>query len=502
MKEHGGAPTLRVLIVDDELLSQRLLMNLVKQAAAHLNLDLQVADSEEPCLSVCASQNVDLVLLDKGLKTGENGLDLIPKILALQPHAQVVMVTGSRDIQDVVRAMKRGAFGYICKSDTPEMLALIERGVRAAELGSLGQRTQPQRLRFGTRSPLMRQVIYRAKAFAESDRPILIMGETGSGKTLLAQMIHEHRNQALKRSESPFISLNINALSMDVIERELFGSEKGAFTDAKDRKLGFFELADGGTLFLDEIGDAQPSLQVKLLKVLEEKKFYRLGGSRIIHSKFKLICATHRNLEQLVREGKFREDLYMRISTFPLLIPPLKERKEDIPEIIRSALPTWCEENHVNLCFDEVPADFIDYLTKVELPGNVRAIEHLFSRVMVLSQRNTNGQPLLTDWRQVLGVTNEPLPVDPQMEKSMLTLQDLLTLPFDVVGANFPGLHTVLQAIESKILQDAEKKYATHKEMALALKTSQASISIKMKQIHQRSAYSKDSILCKQRSKA
>jgi transcriptional regulator with GAF, ATPase, and Fis domain len=283
----------------------------------------------------------------------------------------------------------------------------------------------------------------------------------------------------------------MGAISAELAERELFGNERGAYTDAKDARPGLFELANGGTLFLDEIGEAPLELQVKLLKVIEDGKFMRLGGNQVRQTSIKLICATNRDLESRVAANEFREDLFFRISTFPITIPALAERREDIPDIIASILPKCCADNNVYVTFDDLPKEFVDHLMNTPLRGNVREIEQNLSRLLVYAPKDRRGRPDFRRWNDIPGLTGKRS-TKSGPHKSTLTMNDFLSLPFNVVGDEFPGLDAFVELVTDKVLVDAMSRHKTLKELSKALDVSISKLSTARRRIrsegHKRTA--------------
>jgi sigma-54 specific flagellar transcriptional regulator A len=244
-------------------------------------------------------------------------------------------------------------------------------------------------------------------------------------------------------------------------------------------KQGFFELANFGTLFLDEIGEISLDLQAKLLKVIETGKFFRIGGTRELQSSIKLICATNRDLETMIANGQFREDLFMRISTLTIKMPALTERKEDIPTLIQSLLPKCCSDNKVFIDYSELPQDLLEYLTHEPISGNIRGLEQQLSRLLIFSPRDQAGKPILSQWEKVIRKPH----AQRTLSKKQLTLKDLLSVPIDFVNSDFPGLKETLKAIEKRILIDASIKYKTNKEIASVLKVHESLTSEKLSQL-------------------
>lgn len=432
-----------------------------------------------------SQQRIDVLLLDKNLKKNDsniNSLEYIGNLLHQQPSTKILVITGDNSSQDIVSAIKMGAFGFIRKDESPDLLLCqLQKAVEFAALSLnplISENCAKVNIQIGAESKVMRNALHRASAFARGRSPVLILGETGTGKSLLAQYMHTLSSRNSGANNSPFIGINISALPVSLLERELFGSEKGAFTDAKELKQGYFELANGGTLFLDEIGEISSELQVKLLKVIEEKCFYRLGGQKLVESNFKLICATNRDLEELVREGHFREDLYMRISTFTILMPPLAERKEDILPIVRAALPRWASECGVNVCFDDLPKELLNYLSEFKGRGNVRGLEQLILRLFALSPKKSGGKLDLSTWIEILQIENK---FKTNTYTKNIQLDHLSDYNIECDKNSFSSIDSVLEQFEKLIYQTLSKKCDTSRELADILKTSPANVSLKLK---------------------
>src|SRR5258708_7936676 len=320
-----------VLIVDDEKHTREGL----QQALAE-NYDVTVAASADEAFNLLEAQPFDVVLTDLRMP-GKSGLKVIDKALALAQRPAVLMMTAYGSIDTAVEAMKRGAVDFLTKPVNIERLeVLIQRALKTktleVEVKQLHERLDEKFSLDGIvgTSPKLKAVLDKMKLVAPSRATILIEGESGTGKELIAQAIH----QASPRARAPFVAVHCAALSENLLESELFGHERGSFTGATERRIGRFESADGGTIFLDEIGEISASTQVKLLRFLETKSVERVGGSKPIDLDVRLVAATNRNLEQLVREGKFRDDLFFRLNVVRITMPPLRDRPEDIPVLL------------------------------------------------------------------------------------------------------------------------------------------------------------------------
>ena len=368
-----------VLIVDDEKHTREGL----RQALAD-NYDVSLAASADEAFNLMDAQPFEVILTDLRMP-GKSGLKIIDRALALQNKPAVLMMTAYGNIDTAVEAMRRGAVDFLTKPVNIERLdVLIRRALKAksleVEVQQLHERLDEKFNLDGIigESPLLKDVIERVKKVAQSKATILIEGESGTGKELIAQAIH----QSSPRARGPFIAVHCAALSESLLESELFGHEKGSFTGATERRVGRFESADGGTLFLDEIGEISPSIQVKLLRFLETKAIDRVGGSKTIELDVRLVTATNRNLEQLVREGKFREDLYFRLDVVRFVMPPLRQRPEDVPALIAHFIKLFSQENGVSPL--EVEAGAMKTLQAYAWPGNIRELRNFCENAVVL----------------------------------------------------------------------------------------------------------------------
>ena len=469
-----------LLVVDDEPHSVTRLELALSQSDTFERLAIFHASRISQALEILSANQVHVALVDKHLDIGlghaENGIDGIPEMLKLQPHLQIVVLTGSRDIPDVVKAMNFGAFNYVTK-ETPDDLLIkhLERAVQVSllelekERSSRKQDTEQNRL--VGRSKAFRETIRTAADLVETDRPVLLTGETGTGKTELAKWIHDQRTALLDRKDHPFQAINVATLSRGLIESELFGHEKGAFTDAKQLKRGHFEIAQNGTLFLDEIGEMPLDLQAKLLTVIEQGTFMRVGGSQPLKSFPKVILATHRNLAAMVEEGTFRSDLYHRISSFHVHLPSLRERKEDIADIVEAMLPKAARVNRVEASFEEIPKEFIDYLGQIKIEGNIRGIWRYLERLLVHAPRDKNGRRVFCRWKEIPGLYQGSDSSQSLHSPSLgaLTYGEVMNRPWNFIENEFPGFEQLLETFKIRVLTEAVSKYNTKREMAKAL---------------------------------
>ncbi len=369
-----------ILVVDDEEPQRRVLAGFLKKRG----YAVETAGDADEAMKVVSSRTVDLVLTDLRMP-GKTGVELVDAVRGANPEIPVVVTTAYGTVASAVDAMKRGAADYLSKPvDLDELEVLVSRTLERRALVSENRALREQvesRYRLAgleTGNARMQEAINVAARAAGSRATILVRGESGTGKELLARAIH----YASPRRRAPLVAVNVAALPETLLESELFGHERGAFTGADRERRGRFELADGGTLFLDEIGDLPRSTQVKLLRVLQEQAFERVGGTRTVKVDVRLIAATHRDLEAMVREGAFREDLFFRLNVVSITLPPLRERREDIPLLVDHFLRRFKDEGKAR----SVSREAMDLLLKHDYPGNVRELENLVHRAVVLSR--------------------------------------------------------------------------------------------------------------------
>ncbi|MCR4318120.1 MAG: sigma-54 dependent transcriptional regulator [Planctomycetes bacterium] len=373
----------RILVVDDEE-PMRMLIRRIFQADGVV---IDTAGNVDDAKRLLMDQVYDVLISDYVFKDDRTGLDLLKFVTEHDPTLPVVMITGEAlSALDAVRAMKCGAFDYITKPfEREEFMMIVERAISLGEdKRELVRLRQELQSNFGFqnivgRSKVMREVFELVQRVAHSAATILIVGESGTGKELVAKAIHH----ASARKTGPFLAINCGVLPENLLESELFGHEKGAFTGAYKRRKGLFEEASSGTIFLDEIGDITQSVQLKLLRVLQEKEVRPVGGNESIQVDARVICATNVPLEKAIDDGSFRQDLYYRISVVPITIPPLRERREDIPLLVRQFLRKACD---VNLRGDmTLSEDAMDMLIHAPWKGNVRELENAIERAVLIT---------------------------------------------------------------------------------------------------------------------
>ncbi|HSQ58870.1 MAG TPA: sigma-54 dependent transcriptional regulator [Acidobacteriota bacterium] len=379
-------PKASILLIDDDDTIRYFLPRDLEVEGYHV----LTAESGGAGLRVLEREAIDLVLLDIRLPD-RSGIDILQKIREQWPEQTVVMLTGEPDHETAVRAMRLGARDYLTKGKPirEELLLVLERELASQRLGREVQHHRQQKsLRVKSEfvrgeSPAMREVFQMVEQVALSESTsVLIEGESGSGKELIAHLIHE----LSARRDKPMLELNCAAIPRELLESELFGHEKGAFTDARQQKQGLLELANGGTLFLDEVGEMSLTIQVKLLRVLERMTFKRVGGTKDISVSVRVISATNQHLETMVREGAFREDLFYRLKVVPIRVPPLRERREDILPIARHFLDQF--NRAFGKSFASIDPEAERILLTYPWPGNIRELRNLFERIVLLNQGN------------------------------------------------------------------------------------------------------------------
>jgi two-component system nitrogen regulation response regulator GlnG len=370
-----------ILVADDD----RAIRMVLNQALARLGHDVRMTGNAATLWRWVADGEGDLVITDV-IMPDENGLDLIPRIKKLRPELRVIVMSAQSTLMTAVKATERGAFEYLPKPfDLRELVSLVERALSAPQSAPPPNADEPdEQLPLIGRSPAM-QEIYRAIArLMGTDLTVMITGESGTGKELVARALHDFG----KRRSGAFVAINMAAIPRELIESELFGHERGAFTGATSRSMGRFEQAKGGTLFLDEIGDMPAEAQTRLLRVLQEGEYNAVGGRVPIRVDVRIIAATHRDLPQLIRQGLFREDLFYRLNVAPIRLPPLRERSADIPALVRHFTSLAAKEGLPLKAIDE---SAMERLRSYRWPGNVRELENMVRRLAALYSQEVIG---------------------------------------------------------------------------------------------------------------
>ena len=379
----------RILVVDDEWAMQEALRDWLKEDGYEVGL----ASSGEEAIVQAKQENWEVILLDLKMP-GMDGLEALKRLKEVNPEAEILMMTAYATVDTAVQAMKEGAFDYLVKPFDPDEVEMqIKKIVQHKDLvleNLLLRKTLEEKFQYDEiigKSDAMQEIFGMISRVAPTDSTVLITGESGTGKELIAQAIHANS----ERSYMPFIAVSCGALPDALLESELFGYEKGAFTGATHAKRGRFEMADGGTLFLDEIGDISLKTQVGLLRVLQQKEITRLGSEQTTKVDVRILAATNRDLKQAIQEKRFREDLYYRLNVISIHIPPLRERTEDIPLLVETFIRKFCAE--MNKEEKKVGLSALKLLMDYDWPGNVRELENVIERALVIGQ----GREILPD---------------------------------------------------------------------------------------------------------
>ncbi|HMA62266.1 MAG TPA: sigma-54 dependent transcriptional regulator [bacterium] len=378
-----------ILLIDDDKNFTRSMEVLLKT-----DYEFSSARTQSKGLKKVNEINPDVVLLDLILENGENGIEILQQIKKIDKNLPVIMITGHSSVETAVKAIRMGAVDYISKAPNLGELDLVIK----KSLKERVQKIQHDELQNQVASPyynlvgeseIMEQVKEKIQLVANNLSTVLITGESGVGKEIVARQIHLHRDN---NDDTPFIPLNCAAIPAHLLESELFGHEKGAFTGADKRKIGKFEVASDGIIFFDEISELHLDSQVKLLRVIQEKVFERVGGNTPITTEAKIIAATNQDLETMVKNGKFRQDLFYRLNVFPINVPPLRKRKSDIPLLTKYFINKSCDEFKCSIKKELAP-ESLDLLQNYSWPGNVRELRNIISRAVILSRDSKIIQP-------------------------------------------------------------------------------------------------------------
>ena len=428
-----------LLVDDDESLLRLMTIRLQGEGYA-----VQSAESGKDALRLLNTQNVDVVLSDLRMP-GLDGLSLFEEIMSIGKDIPVILMTAHGTIQDAVEATQRGVFGFLTKPiDHDELRALLKKAVSQTQSLQKGDWCE----QIITRSLHMEQLLDQAYRVAQRDVSVLISGASGTGKELLATAIHK----ASKRAQKPFVAINCGALPENLLESELFGHAKGSFTGAVNEHQGLFKEADGGTLFLDEIGDMPISLQVKLLRALQEQMIRPVGSSKQIPINVRVISATHRNLNTEMEEGNFREDLYYRLNVVNITLPSLRERSEDIPLLARYLLKKSAEKHEVKV--SRFSDDAMQLLTTCLWPGNVRQLVNVVEQCVALTQTSVIASHLV---EQALSASEQKWPTltearDAFEQQYLLKLLKMtdgnVTRAAELAGRNRTDMHKLMKKHE------------------------------------------------------
>ncbi len=374
----------QILLIEDD----HSIVTMLSRVLAEEGYVVQVERRGDAGLERAKDTAFDIVITDLKLP-GLNGLELVRELHATRPLLPIIMMTAHGTTETAIEATQSGAYDYLVKPfEMPALIELVEQAVAASRLMSVPVEigvTGPARSAIVGKSRAMQSIYKEIGRIAAKPVGVLIRGETGTGKELIARAIYQHSD----RANAPFVAINCAAIPETLLESELFGHERGAFTGAESRRIGRFEQANQGTIFLDEIGDMTPGTQVKLMRVLQEKNLQRLGGKETVPVDVRVIAATHQDLEAAIREKRFREDLYYRISVVAIHLPPLRDRKEDIPDLANFFLQKYAAEFGVKN--PAIHPDAVEFLQAQSWPGNVRELENVVRKVLLLAQNYTIG---------------------------------------------------------------------------------------------------------------
>ncbi len=454
----------RVLIVDDNLMNRRLLSAIFESQGFAVTL----AEDGEKALAALVAEPPSAVVLDLQMP-GLNGTDTLERIKSLSPHLPVIMLTSHADVPAAVESIKRGAYDFLSRPVNNDKLVLTVR--RALEhhqlLGQVeGLKRQLDSVgslaRFATSSPEIQQIVSQIQQVCDSNVTVLIQGETGTGKELVARSIHQQSNRAKK----PFVAIDCGAIPDNLLESELFGHEKGAFTGAERRKEGHFQLAQGGSLFLDEVTNLSPSMQAKLLRVLQERQLQPLGSARSVPLDVRFIAATNDSLEDQVTAGRFRHDLFYRLAEFTILVPPLRARKEDVLPLAKRFQEEASIELHRNVCGISEPA--IEILMRHSWPGNVRQLRNVIRQAVL----QTAG-PMIEAKDIQPGVKTDPERATPTSISAPLS-----------ISLKEVADHAAVAAEKQAILEALQATHGNKSQAARLLKVDYKTLHVKIKRYH------------------
>ncbi len=397
----------KILVIEDD----ETVRDVLRSFLVEKGYEVTIAHNGETGLDIVRGEKFDIILTDL-VMPHVTGLDILKEVGAARTNIPVIVMTAFGTVQTAVEAMRYGAFDYITKPfNLEELMIVLDKALSHSELQRENVMLKMQlKKKYNFKgligdSPSMQSVYALIEKIADTDSTVLITGESGTGKELIAKTIHYNH---ASRAGGPFVPINCAAIPRDLLESELFGHEKGAFTGAINTRLGRFELAHGGTLFLDEVGELDPSLQVKLLRVLQEREFERVGGMKTIKADVRILAATNKDLEQVTKEGKFREDLFYRLNVIPLHLPPLRNRHEDIPLLTVFFIQEFCRKKKRDPFSFSSEAQ--ECLLKYRWPGNVRELENLIERLSILTGGPVvNLQDLPEKFRQTAFANMEPV---------------------------------------------------------------------------------------------
>lgn len=378
---------LSILIVDDEMELRKSVISILQNTISEVSFDILEADNGKSAIEIFEKHDIDVVLMDVRMPE-MNGLEALRLMKESDPRTFVVIMTAHSNLQDAITAIKDGAYDYVEKPVNPSRLTeIFRKALEAREMVSSLALSNPifdddVDSEFVGSSQKMREVFGLIYKLCKVDTTVLVRGENGTGKELVAKAIHFNS----PRKSGPFVAINCGAIPENLMESELFGHEKGAFTGAVERKIGKFQLANSGTLFLDEIGELKPEMQVKLLRVLQERKFLPVGSNREVKTNARIVAATNRNLEKMIEDGTFREDLFYRLNVMPIFLPPLRDRKDDIGPLVQSFIKKFSK--NFDSPIQGISGAALEVLKNHKWPGNIRELENSIERAFVVEATN------------------------------------------------------------------------------------------------------------------
>jgi len=436
-----------ILVADDDAAIRTVL----SQALGRAGYEVRTTGQAGTLYRWAAAGEGDLIITDV-VMPDENGFDLVPRIKKVRPDVPIIVMSAQNTFMTAIRASERGAYEYLPKPfDLKELIAIVGRAMSRPKSAVHEDPDHPDDIPLVGRSPAM-QELYRALArLMQTDLTVMIMGESGTGKELVARALHDYG----KRRRGPFVPVNMAAIPRDLIESELFGHEKGSFTGALNRASGRFEQAEGGTLFLDEIGDMPMDAQTRLLRVLQQGEYTTVGGRTSIKTNVRIVAATNKDLRGAIRQGLFREDLFFRLNVVPLRLPPLRERSEDIPDLVRHFFTIAEKEG---LPRKQIDVAALDRLKRHRWPGNIRELENLVRRLAALYPQETIVESLIeAELAEPESYAAEG--VEPKQHSQPLTLAESVEQYLEIYFAQFgndippPGLyHRILRELEAPLI--------------------------------------------------
>ncbi len=436
-----------ILVADDDAAIRTVL----SQALGRAGYEVRTTGQAGTLYRWAAAGEGDLIITDV-VMPDENGFDLVPRIKKVRPDVPIIVMSAQNTFMTAIRASERGAYEYLPKPfDLKELIAIVGRAMSRPKSTVAEDPDHPEDIPLVGRSPAM-QELYRALArLMQTDLTVMIMGESGTGKELVARALHDYG----KRRRGPFVPVNMAAIPRDLIESELFGHEKGSFTGALNRASGRFEQAEGGTLFLDEIGDMPMDAQTRLLRVLQQGEYTTVGGRTPIKTNVRIVAATNKDLRGAIRQGLFREDLFFRLNVVPLRLPPLRERSEDIPDLVRHFFTIAEKEG---LPRKQIDVGALDRLKRHRWPGNIRELENLVRRLAALYPQETIVESLIeAELAEPEAYATEGF--EPKQHSQPLTLAESIEQHLETYFAQFgndippPGLyHRILRELEAPLI--------------------------------------------------